>query len=79
VDTDKLIPPAGSYAVSFRFGARSGKGLLKNSGDRLWLYPLQEGEKSVGGIGVVQFHKHLAFQRTVRTEEELEAVNDLIY
>ena len=78
-DPNKLVPPSGSYAVSYRKGRDVGKGLLIIGGNEILLYPLRGEEQPVAGTCEIYFHKHLVFQGFARLKNEMEAVQELIY
>lgn len=77
-DPNKLIPPDGSYAVSFLKKELPHKGLVRIREGQMLLFPIDR-ECAVSGQPFVYFHKHLGGGAEDMLEKEIEAVEELIY
>ena len=78
-ESEKLIPPGGSYAVSVQSGKKIIKGLVRISGEEIYLYPLEGCAGVNGERPVIRFHKHIQHGELQELENEISAVEDLIY
>jgi len=77
-DPNKLIPPEGSYAVSFQKEELFQKGLVRIRDGQTMLFPLDRACE-LSGQTFVYFHKHLPSGIEGLLEREIEAVEELIY
>ncbi len=85
-DPNKLVPPRGSYAVSFCFDGNLKKGLLRIRKGRILLFSIEREECRVSGELFVHFQKHLPGggeelpeKEEELLEKEIKAVEELIY
>ena len=78
-DPNKLIPPPGSYAVSFQNNEILQKGLIRISQAGILLFPLVVNEIQSNGLTLIRFHKHLVSEGLEQIEGEITNVEELIY
>lgn len=78
-DSNKLLPPVGSYAVSLRNKGETVKALLRISSFVTFLYPLAEFLIQEGKSYFIHFHKHLEQEQLKGIESELAEIEELIY
>jgi hypothetical protein len=77
-DPNKLIPPDGSYAVSYLREALFHKGLVRIRDGQIILFPIDQ-ESPLSEETFVHFHKQLAGGADDLLENEIEDVEELIY
>jgi len=78
-DPNKLIPPLGSYAVSFFCKESQQKGLLRITPKGNYLFPLDLKDCRLSACSFLYFHKHLVIGEEELLEKEIKAVEELIY
>ena len=78
-ESDKLIPPEGAYAASFRIRDGYQKSLVLVADRELLLYPLSEQNITAGTQIAILFQKHLANQSMGNLERGMEEVEELIF
>jgi riboflavin kinase/FMN adenylyltransferase len=78
-DPNKLIPPPGSYAVSFPNGEKLQKGLIRISPAGILLFPLGGDVMQPNGGIFIRFHKHLVKGSVEQIESDITNVEELIY
>jgi len=78
-DPIKLVPPVGSYAVSFPYRGKVLKGLVRISTVGNYLFPLGDIEYKKLERAFICFHKHLQSGGLQQLESEISAVAELIY
>jgi len=78
-DPNKLVPPAGSYAVSFPNGEMVQKGLIRITPAGILLFPLGGDATQPNGRTFIRFHKHLPGVGEEQIESEITSVEELIY
>ena len=78
-DPNKLIPPAGSFAVSVLCANASLKGLVRISGSGIFLFPLGQVDGLKDSVVYILFHKHLDMCGVDHIEYGILKVEELIY
>ncbi len=78
-DPNKLVPPSGSYAVSFLNDGGPKKALVRISSAGIMLFPLFYGDCKLNGLTFIRFHKHLEVAGLDGIEGEIAKVEELIY
>ena len=78
-DPNKLLPPEGSYAVSFHSGKGPVKALVRISSAGRFLFPLIDDNCRVSGSTFIRFQKHLESGGMDGIEREISMVEELIY
>lgn len=78
-DANKLVCPAGSYAVSLVLEGGPVKALLQIKPSGIFLFPLIEIQKHEGELYSIHFHKHLDPGSLKGIESEIVEVGELIY
>lgn len=79
IDALKLLPPTGSYAVSFRTGQDPEKGLLHIGTEDILLLPLDPQVPAGSTEASIHFHKRISGEEKLAPSQVLDAVRELIY